>query len=173
MTMQNYRNLPGGTVTRLRQARRDRTEAEDRLWYALRDRLPQHKWRFQVPFYPYHADFACLNAKLIIEVDGGQHDKQRTYDERRTRHLQALGYHVLRFWNHEVLGNTDGVLQAIATALSLSYRDQGRSLVHRTRPRAALMEGAAKRRKGEGDQDTAPSPDLASLGHPLPMGEGK
>lgn len=117
MTMQNYRQLPSGTVDRARQLRRNRTEAEDKLWYALREQLPAYKWRFQVPFRPYLVDFACLKAKLIIEVDGGQHDERRACDERRTRHLEALGYRVLRFWNHDVLGNTDGVLATIATAL--------------------------------------------------------
>jgi very-short-patch-repair endonuclease len=143
MAMQNYRNLPGGAVSRARQLRRNRTEAEDKLWYALRDQLPQHKWRFQVPFHPYFADFACLKAKLIIEVDGGQHDEGRARDAQRTRFLEAQRFRVLRFWNHDVLANTDGVVEAIAAALSLSPRER---------------EGAAKRRKGEGEPNTAPAP---------------
>jgi very-short-patch-repair endonuclease len=117
MTMQNYRNLPSGSVDRARQLRRERTEAEDRLWYALRERLPQHKWRFQVPFHPYYADFACLKARLIIEVDGGQHDAGRARDARRTASLKGRGYQVLRFWNHDVLTNTEGVIATIAAAL--------------------------------------------------------
>jgi very-short-patch-repair endonuclease len=116
--MQNYRDLPGGTVTRARQLRRNRTEAEDRLWYALRERLPVHKWRFQVPFHLYFADFACLKARLIIEIDGGQHDEHRAGDARRTSFLQAQGFQVLRFWNHDVLANTDGAIAAIASALT-------------------------------------------------------
>ena len=159
MAMQNYRNLPSGAVSRARALRRNRTEAEDRLWYALRERLPAWKWRFQVPFQPYYADFACLKAKLIIEVDGGQHDEQRTQDERRTRHLQAQGYQVLRFWNNDVLSNIDGVLEAI----SLSLRER---------------EGAAQPRKGEDDHLIAtqsPSPSHAAPQRgplPLPVGEG-
>lgn len=117
MVMERYRNLPSGSVSRARSLRRNRTEAEDKLWYALRERLPEHKWRFQVPFHPYYVDFACLKAKLIIEVDGGQHDERRPADKRRTRFLEAEGFTVLRFWNHDVLGNLDGVLAAIAGAL--------------------------------------------------------
>jgi very-short-patch-repair endonuclease len=132
--MQNYRGLPSGSVARARQLRRERTEAEDKLWYGLREKLPEYKWRFQVPFHPYYADFACLKARLIIEVDGGQHDEARARDEHRTRFLQAKGYRVLRFWNNDVLENLDGVLEAIA--LSLSQRER---------------EGGAQRRKGEGD----------------------
>ena len=155
--MQNYRNLPGGAVSRARELRRNRTEAEDKLWYALREQLPQYKWRFQVPFHPHYCDFACLSAKLIVEVDGGQHDENRAADERRTRHLQKQGYRVLRFWNHDVLSNIDGVIEAI----SLSVRER---------------EGAAKRRKGEGDRKAAhaPSPSHADVQRgalPLPRGE--
>jgi very-short-patch-repair endonuclease len=160
MTMQNYRNLPSGTVDRARELRRKRTDAENKLWYALRERLPGHKWRFQVPFHPYYADFACLAAKLIIEVDGGQHDENRAEDERRTRFLEARGYRVLRFWNNDVLNNIDGVLAT--TAQSLSHRER---------------EGAAKPRKGEGDHlttTTSPSPSHADAWPlPLPVGEGK
>ena len=120
MTMENYRNLTSGTVSRARQLRRDRTEAEDRLWYALRERLPAHKWRFQTPFHPYHADFVCMKARLVIEVDGGQHGARKASDDRRTRHFEALGYRVMRFWNHEVLSNTDGVIASIADTLALT-----------------------------------------------------
>lgn len=122
MVMERYRGLPSGTVSRARSLRRNRTEAEDRLWYALRERLPEHKWRFQVPFHPYYVDFACLKARLIIEVDGGQHDAGRAADARRTRFLEAQGYQVLRFWNHDILGNLDGVLATVAQALRQGTR---------------------------------------------------
>ncbi len=120
MVMQNYRHVPSGTVDRARQLRRNRTEAEDKLLKALRARLPQYKWRFQVPFHPYYADVACVAARLIIEVDGGQHDRERGRDERRTCFLEAQGYRVLRFWNNDVLDNIDGVLGLIAERLSSS-----------------------------------------------------
>jgi very-short-patch-repair endonuclease len=158
--MQNYRGLPSGTVSRARALRRNRTEAEDKLWYALRERQPAWKWRFQVPFHPYYADFACLQAKLIIEVDGGQHDEQRAQDEIRTRRLQAQGYRVLRFWNNDVLANIDGVLEAISQSLSQRER-----------------EGAAQPRKGEADHLTAvhsPSPSHADAwAPPSPDGRGE
>ena len=118
--MQNYRGLPSGAVDRARQLRRNRTEAEDQLLRALRMSFPNHKWRFQVPFHPYYADFACVAAGLIIEVDGGQHDEQRARDERRTRSFEAQGYRVLRFWNNEVLEHLDGVLSVIGESLSPS-----------------------------------------------------
>jgi very-short-patch-repair endonuclease len=132
MPMQNYKGLPSGTVDRARQLRRDRTESEDKLWRGLREKLPGYKWRFQTPSHPYYADFACLKAKLIIEVDGGQHDEARAKDERRTRFLEGKGFRVIRFWNNDVLQNLDGVLEVIANSLSVPER-----------------EGAAKPRKGE------------------------
>lgn len=117
MAMQNYRGLPSGTVGRARELRRNRTDAEDALLRGLREKLPEYKWRFQVPFYPYYADFVCVSARLIIEVDGGQHDERRAYDAARTRALNAHGYRILRFWNNDVLQNLDGVLQSIAAEL--------------------------------------------------------
>lgn len=115
--MRNYRGVPSGTVARARELRRNRTDAEDKLLRALRGKLPQYKWRFQVPFYPYYADIVCVSAKLIIEIDGGQHDARRAYDEHRTRFLNSQGYRVLRFWNNDMHGNMDGVLQSVAAEL--------------------------------------------------------
>jgi very-short-patch-repair endonuclease len=65
----------------------------------------------------YIVDFFCLEAKLIIEVDGGQHDWQRAKDEVRTQYLESLGFRVIRFWNNEVRGNIDGVLEQILIEL--------------------------------------------------------
>ncbi|WP_343520178.1 endonuclease domain-containing protein [Sphingomonas sp.] len=97
--------------------RRDRTDAEDRFWQAVRNRqLDGFKFRFQHSLWPYVADFACLEAMLIVELDGGQHSE--TKDARRTAFLEAKGFHVLRFWNHEVLDNLDGVLAVVAAALA-------------------------------------------------------
>jgi very-short-patch-repair endonuclease len=67
---------------------------------------------------PFIVDFASRKAKLVIELDGGQHDTQRGADDRRTLQIDAGGYRVLRFWNHEVLGNLDGVLSKIQGALT-------------------------------------------------------
>jgi adenine-specific DNA-methyltransferase len=70
-----------------------------------------------MPVAGYVADFACLEAKLIVELDGGQHLEQRGYDERRDNSLNAAGFRVLRFWDNDVLLETESVLEAILTAL--------------------------------------------------------
>lgn len=160
--MDIYKGAPTGAVMRARALRRNMTEAEKRLWKALRESFPGIKFRKQVPIGPYVADFLSFGARLIIEADGGHHGgaDAQAYDNRRTRFMEHEGFTVLRFWNNDILGNPEGVLTQIA--LSLSHRER---------------EGGAKQRKGEGDYCTtaaaSPSPDLASLGHPLPMGEGK
>jgi adenine-specific DNA-methyltransferase len=100
------------------QLRSEATDAERHLWSFLRKRqLAGNRFRRQVPIGNYIADFACLDAKLVIEVDGGQHDEQRRYDERRDASIGALGFRVLRFWNNQVLGETDAVLEVILQAL--------------------------------------------------------
>jgi very-short-patch-repair endonuclease len=70
-----------------------------------------------VPLGDYVVDFACLEARLVVEVDGGQHGEQGKRDAARTAWLEAQGFRVLRFWNNEVLGNTDGVIETIRRAL--------------------------------------------------------
>ncbi|RQO43113.1 DNA methyltransferase [Variovorax sp. KBW07] len=103
---------------RARSLRETPTDAESLLWYHLRDRrMADHKFRRQRPIGPYFADFACLEAKLIVELDGGQHLEAAAYDENRTRFMQAQGYRVLRFWNNEVLTQTDVVRERILQAL--------------------------------------------------------
>jgi very-short-patch-repair endonuclease len=94
------------------------TKPERYLWRALRSAFPGIHWRKQAPFGPYVVDFCCHSARLIIEVDGGQHARATDHDAERTRFLEAQGYRVLRFWNNDVLGNSDGVLQRIAHFLS-------------------------------------------------------
>ena len=105
--------------------RRSLTEAERRLWWHLRYRLPIEgsHFRRQVPIENYVADFCCLSRKLVIEVDGGGHghDEQATYDAERTAKLEALGFRVLRFSNAEVMRSIDDVLGAIFAALSPLY----------------------------------------------------
>ena len=71
------------------------------------------KFRRQMVVEPYIVDFICLEAKLIVEADGGQHAEQVKDDMRRTAFLETLGYKVMRFWNHEILTNTDAVLEQI------------------------------------------------------------
>ena len=118
--MRNYRDLPSGSVGRAKTLRRNATEAEKRLWNALREKLPGVKFRRQVPHGPYVTDFLNFAGKLIIEVDGATHAERTEQDAARTRYFEAQGYRVLRFWNHEVLNTIDGVVTAIAIALTPS-----------------------------------------------------
>ena len=88
------------------------------LWNLVRDRrLLGYKFRRQVPVGKYVADFLCLERKLIVELDGGQHHEQKSYDADRTRWLQSEGFRVMRFWNNELLEETNGVLEKILLAL--------------------------------------------------------
>jgi very-short-patch-repair endonuclease len=101
-----------------RGLRRNPTEAERHLWSRLRRRqLDGFRFRRQVPLGQYVADFACLSARLIIEVDGGPHDWGSKADATRTAWLEAAGFRVERFWNNDVLANPDGVLERIREAL--------------------------------------------------------
>jgi very-short-patch-repair endonuclease len=109
--------LKAGTVERARKLRRDMTSQERMLWRGLKEALPNAHFRKQVPFGPYYADFACHAAKLIIELDGGQHADAISYDAARTAFLESEGYTVIRFWNNDVTTNLDGVLTAISEFL--------------------------------------------------------
>jgi very-short-patch-repair endonuclease len=106
-----------------KQLRKDSTDAERLLWSRLRAyRLAGHKFKRQQPLGAYILDFVCWEARLVIELDGGQHADPDHGDETRDTWLRNQGLRVLRFWNHEVLGNIDGVLQRIAECLSPSPR---------------------------------------------------
>ena len=108
--------MPDLIIRRARDLRRNRTLAERRLWSLLRDRRCNgYKFRFQHPVPPYVVDFACVERRLVIEVDGGQHGVAT--DARRTAFLEAHGYTVIRFWNNDVLGNLEGVYEVILAAL--------------------------------------------------------
>jgi very-short-patch-repair endonuclease len=94
------------------------TDAERVLWRYLRSRQRHGiKFRRQHPVGRYIADFACVDARLVVEIDGGQHSEQAAEDAHRTRVLQLRGYRVLRFWNNEVLDNLAGVVETIDAAL--------------------------------------------------------
>src|SRR5258706_14047703 len=103
-----------------RRMRAQPTDAERVLWQRLRHDITLSGSHFprQALIGPFIADFASRKARLVIELDGGQHDQQRAADDRRTRWIEARGYRVVRFWNHEVLGNLDGVLSEIQRALT-------------------------------------------------------
>ncbi len=105
-------------LERARQLRRDATEAETRLWQHLRGRrLGNHKFRRQVWIGPFIADFLCMDAMLVVEVDGSQHIGDVAYDADRTAYLANKGYRVIRVWNNDVMQRTDDVLAAILSAL--------------------------------------------------------
>ncbi|HZX69865.1 MAG TPA: endonuclease domain-containing protein [Rhodanobacter sp.] len=106
-------------VDRARGLRQNMTDAEQKLWYRLRNRqLNGQKFRRQHEIDHYIVDFVSNKAMLIVELDGGQHAEQVGYDEHRTRHLQARGYRVLRFWNNEALTNIESVLEVILEAVA-------------------------------------------------------
>jgi very-short-patch-repair endonuclease len=103
-------------VPRARRMRHEPTDAERVLWQHLRHlSIEGSHFRRQATIGPYFADFACHAARLVIELDGGQHNEAR--DARRTAELNARGYCILRFWNNDVLGNVEGVMEAIAAAV--------------------------------------------------------
>ncbi|MDR7031955.1 DUF559 domain-containing protein [Mesorhizobium sp. BE184] len=96
-----------------RSLRREMTEAEDRLWHELRSRrLDRIKFRRQVPIGKYVADFVCLEARLIVEIDGSQH-ADSAHDFLRDADLKSRGFRVLRFWNDDVLRDLNGVCDTI------------------------------------------------------------
>jgi len=102
---------------RARELRRNMTDAERALWRHLRRKqVAGRRFRRQQPIGEYIVDFACLEKKLVVEVDGGQHAEEER-DAARTRWLEGRGYRVLRFWNTEVLGQMDSVLAAIEESL--------------------------------------------------------
>jgi very-short-patch-repair endonuclease len=106
------------TTERARELRSSMTDAERILWRALRNKqINSHRFRRQHLIEQYSADFACIEAKLVIELDGGQHQMHEAYDEQRSEFLHAQGWRVLRFWNNEALENLDGVLFVIAENL--------------------------------------------------------
>jgi adenine-specific DNA-methyltransferase len=106
--------LPDKLLSRARTMRTHATDAENLLWQLLRNRrLGGAKFRRQHLIGRYIADFYSNEHSLVIELDGGQHMEQRHYDEQRTSYLQNQGLTVLRFWNNQVLIETESVLQAI------------------------------------------------------------
>jgi very-short-patch-repair endonuclease len=110
------------------------TDAESLLWYHLRSRRFQ-KWKFrrQHALHGYIVDFICLERKLVIELDGGQHADQEAYDNHRTLVLEKDGFKVIRFWNNDVLTNLEGVLETILSTPhpplrgDLSHKGRGES----------------------------------------------
>jgi len=132
-------------ISRARTLRANMTDAERKLWFALRDRrLREIKFRRQVPVGPYIADFLCYAARLVIEVDGGQHAESRQ-DERRDRWFAANSFRVLRFWNNEVLSNIEGIMSVIVDAVRAAGPHPDRATRGRPSPEA-----------GEGKEEIVP-----------------
>lgn len=99
---------------RAKSLRRSQTIAEQKLWFHLRNRrLSGWKFRRQTVIAGYIVDFVCLDAGLIVEADGSQHREQEEYDARRTARLGREGFKVLRFWNNQILQETETVLEEI------------------------------------------------------------
>ena len=106
-----------------KKLRADPTEAAKRLWSHLRAKQLGVQFTREFQIGDHVVDFASRRAKLVIEVDGGQHAESTT-DEARTRLIEAHGYRVIRFWNNDVLGNTDGVLTVIAKHLAIARNSE-------------------------------------------------
>ena len=105
-------------TSRARELRGTPTLPEKLLWGRLRaERLCGWKFRRQAPIGPFVADFLCPKAKLIIEIDGGQHANEEESDTRRTAFLRREGYRVIRFWNNQVLNELEAVLSTILLEL--------------------------------------------------------
>jgi very-short-patch-repair endonuclease len=99
--------------------RSNQTDAEQRLWYHLRaHRFMGLKFKRQKPMGRYIVDFVCVERRLIVELDGGQHAEQVGYDQDRDAWLRSQGYTVLRFWNNDVMQQLEGVLERIRLSLS-------------------------------------------------------
>ena len=104
--------------SRARQLRKNPTDAERLLWQKLRFwQVDGRKFRRQQPLGGYIVDFVCLERRLIVELDGGQHADRNAYDKKRDDWLRSQGFVILRFWNHDVLNNIDGVMEQILDSL--------------------------------------------------------
>lgn len=127
-----------------RKLRRDQTEAEKRLWYRLRNRqLGGYKFKRQYPVQPYIVDFFCEEKGLVVELDGGQHTPEK--DKRRTECLENQGFQIVRFWNNDVLKNTEGVLQTILDKLN----NMATISPHPNHPRKSVDDSPSPRGEGK------------------------
>ncbi|MEO8752452.1 MAG: endonuclease domain-containing protein [Casimicrobiaceae bacterium] len=169
-------------TSRARELRQAQTDAEAKLWWYLRDRrLAGHKFRRQYPFGRYVVDFVCIERRLIVELDGGQHVVRAEHDDRRTAFLSAIGYTVLRYWGDDTLLRTDGVLEDILMHLALAdsaspHPNPLPACGEREAPGERMSESAAitspsPRKRGEGwGEGPDPSPSSPS---PRLRGEGR
>lgn len=100
-------------VEKVRENRKNPTPAEKKMWYEILSRKSFHRLKFtkQKPLDQYIADFYCAELKLVIEIDGDSHAEQLEYDRKRTERLEKYGIHVMRYSNHDVMNNIEGVHQ--------------------------------------------------------------
>jgi len=111
------RLLHGTTLDRSRRLRSDQTDAERKLWSLLRGHTLGVKFRRQPQIGSFIVDFCCVERRLVVELDGGQHSTRTEADDKRTRFLSARGYRVLRFWNDDVMRDAEPVAAVIMEAL--------------------------------------------------------
>ncbi len=153
--MEIQRQYTQQTLQNAQTLRENRTDAEGLLWHYLRDKqLDGYKFRRQQPIGPYIVDFACMPQKLLIELDGGQHAEQHTYDQKRDAFLRAKGYTILRFWNNEVFENCFGVLENIYAALRITPPLRGSRRTKGASPQVS--------RWGDGEPEEHPPPHQSS-----------
>lgn len=119
MMVHTVKHYTRETIRRSRVLRKNPTEAEKKLWQCLRkEQLEGYKFRRQFFIGKYIVDFVCVDSKLVIEADGGQHNDNH-HDKNRDAYLRKQGYSVLRFWNNDVLQNIEGVVETIRQHLLL------------------------------------------------------
>jgi len=119
-----HRSTTPHNIPNARILRRNQTDAEEKLWHALRmKQIEGGKFRRQHPIGSYIVDFCATRQKLIIEVDGSQHLEQQEKEQARTDFLEHAGYRILRFWNNEVLDDIEAVLETIQSELFIN-RDE-------------------------------------------------
>ena len=112
------RRISSKVTKNARALRKNMTDVELLLWHKIRSRQLQNiRFRRQHPIGRYIVDFICLETKLIIELDGGQHADQKSYDTMRDTWLSQQGFKILRFWNNDILENMDGVIEFISQHL--------------------------------------------------------
>lgn len=144
-----FPNVPSEAIEFARKLRHEQTDAESMMWYLLRDRrLGGHKFRRQHPMPPYTLDFYCHEAGLVIELDGGQH-AESARDARRDAWLGQQGLRVVRFWNNQVLQETEAVLSEVWAALHAGARPHPRPL--------------SQGERGEGPKQAGIRPDFICL----------
>ena len=108
--------LAKATIETSRRLRRDMTDAERKAWRMLREHFNDWHFRRQAPIGPYFADFVSHRARLVIEIDGGQHAKD--VDAKRTAAIESRGHRIQRFWNHDVIGNPEGFYSVVVGVLA-------------------------------------------------------